>query len=688
MSIHDENRELQDILLNAPRRAAYRKSDDRNSTPGYVDEDDFNAGKLVQWTTGDGLRFFPAGHTLNELPPGAYEPAYTPEKGYFMQKVHVKTEGLLQFPETNSERVINEIQKFWDREDLFCDYSLTHKRGIMLWGPPGCHRKGTRVIMADGSLKNVENVVEGDSLMGPDSCPRKVFALCRGRDLMYKITPNKGEPFYVNANHILSLKRSGDVRKVSWIPDVLNIKVSDYLKLSKTTRARLKLYHTGVLYEERLLPLDSYFLGVWLGDGYEDNTAVTTQDREIIACVEHIANQFGLNVNPQQKPDSKAASYYITSGPMRLGVQKEGRNPLRTLLKELGVLQNKRIPYIYSTSSRMQRLQLLAGLIDTDGNYVSKRLKDGRASKGYYEVTQKRHDLACDIQALARSLGMGATINKKYVDGDLYWCVNVFGEIQNIPVRISYKKAPVGTSNKDPLVTGFKIKSVGIENYYGFHLEKDHLYLTSDYVVHHNSGKSCTIQLVMADVIRRGGVAIIFEEPNLYLENVRQFREIQPNTPLVVLMEDIDSILEIHNESEVLNILDGVEKIEKVVYLATTNYPEVLGERIINRPSRFDRRFKMPHPRSASRKLYFEHLLKGKEEKLAGIMDVEKWVKDTRGMSIAHLKELFVSVCILGDDYDETIRVLNSMMEDQPDSKDDREDKAGMGFNRNDSNFD
>jgi hypothetical protein len=176
------------------------------------------------------------------------------------------------------------------------------------------------------------------------------------------------------------------------------------------------------------------------------------------------------------------------------------------------------------------------------------------------------------------------------------------------------------------------------------------------------SGKSSTIQLIVEDVINRGGIALKFSEPNVFTDCIRIFREIQPTTPVVVLMEDIDSILEMYCESEVLNILDGVERVEKVVYLATTNYPGQLGERIINRPSRFDRRFKMPHPGKASRLMYFNHLLTPELVKEHDI-DVNKWVKDTDRMSIAHLKELFTSVCIMGFSYKETIEILQSMKE-------------------------
>jgi hypothetical protein len=185
------------------------------------------------------------------------------------------------------------------------------------------------------------------------------------------------------------------------------------------------------------------------------------------------------------------------------------------------------------------------------------------------------------------------------------------------------------------------------------------------------SGKSCTIQLIMEDVVARGGVVLRFTAPVLFTEGVRILREIQPTTPIVVLMEDIDSILEMYNESEVLNILDGVNQVAKAVFLATTNYPERLGARIINRPSRFDKRFKIGHPSAASRRIYFEYIIGGPEKVAEMGINLDKWVEDTDEFSIAHLKELFTAVTILGDDYDEAIEALSLMKEKTPTSDDD-----------------
>ena len=174
------------------------------------------------------------------------------------------------------------------------------------------------------------------------------------------------------------------------------------------------------------------------------------------------------------------------------------------------------------------------------------------------------------------------------------------------------------------------------------------------------------------------GIVVKFDHPGLFSSGMRILREIQPDVPIVAVMEDIDSILEDYDESEILNILDGVHAVDKVVFLATTNYPSTLGERIINRPSRFDKRFYIGHPPEKIRKIYFENLIG--EEKIKKLkIDLDKWVKDTDQMSIAHLRELFVAVVVLGDDYDEAIDTLRTMKE----PVDDRE-YGKMGFNTGD----
>jgi len=189
------------------------------------------------------------------------------------------------------------------------------------------------------------------------------------------------------------------------------------------------------------------------------------------------------------------------------------------------------------------------------------------------------------------------------------------------------------------------------------------------------SGKTCTLALVTRDVVRRGGIVIIFRTPGVFSVGYRQLRAIQPDVPLVVLMEDIDELLSKTNKSEVLNLLDGIEATHKTVFLATTNYPESpnLGPRIVNRPSRFDRRFKIGHPGIESRKMYLETITVPGDD-----IDICKYAADTDGLSLAHVKELFVATVLLGVNYSKTLKTLKTMSE-KPSSAYDEDGHQGFG---------
>lgn len=110
--------------------------------------------------------------------------------------------------------------------------------------PTGCHAAGTRILMFDGSIKAVEEVSIGDVLMGPDSRPRRVLQLARGREMMYQISPLKGEPFIVNESHVLSLKTTNEGKPHACTTtgtEIDNITVRDWLGKSNSWRHLRKL---------------------------------------------------------------------------------------------------------------------------------------------------------------------------------------------------------------------------------------------------------------------------------------------------------------------------------------------------------------------------------------------------------------------------------------------------------------
>lgn len=151
--------------------------------------------------------------------------------------------------------------------------------------------------------------------------------------------------------------------------------------------------------------------------------------------------------------------------------------------------------------------------------------------------------------------------------------------------------------------------------------------------------------------------------PETLVSALRTVRNVQPDVPLIVLLEDIDSLVQRFCESTVLNLLDGVSGVSKVVYIATTNYPERLGERIINRPSRFDRRYYFGPPSPICRKAFFKFLFSQGAENYddVAVADIDRWVDDTEGLSFAHLKELFISVIVMGNSYDQALKQVKGL---------------------------
>ena len=84
------------------------------------------------------------------------------------------------------------------------------KNGIVLInGPSGigkCLGRDTPILMYDGTVKNVQDIITGDKLMGDNSKPRNVLSTTTGIDDLYEIKPTSGDSYIVNTNHILTLK--------------------------------------------------------------------------------------------------------------------------------------------------------------------------------------------------------------------------------------------------------------------------------------------------------------------------------------------------------------------------------------------------------------------------------------------------------------------------------------------------
>ena len=106
----------------------------------------------------------------------------------------------------------------------------------------------------------------------------------------------------------------------------------------------------------------------------------------------------------------------------------------------------------------------------------------------------------------------------------------------------------------------------------------------------------------------------------------------------------LDALINDENRSFFLNQLDGFERNHGLIVLATTNHPHRIDPAIINRPSRFDRKYHFPLPTHDERQEYlgqWQHQLAGEANWTAE--EIAPVVANTNGFSFAYLKELIVS---------------------------------------------
>ena len=170
------------------------------------------------------------------------------------------------------------------------------------------------------------------------------------------------------------------------------------------------------------------------------------------------------------------------------------------------------------------------------------------------------------------------------------------------------------------------------------------------------SGKTSTIQQLAKDLISRNGLVIYCEDPITCAHGLKLLRRIEPDRELIILLEDADSIVDRYGDSALLSLLDGELQIEKCVFIATTNYPEKLDRRLTNRPSRFDMIRKIGMPSFEDRKTFIKAKNSSLNEKA-----LNEWTEKTDGFSIAHLKEVIISVSCLGKELNDTINHLKNM---------------------------
>jgi hypothetical protein len=264
-------------------------------------------------------------------------------------------------------------------------------------------------------------------------------------------------------------------------------------------------------YEQRDINIPPYILGLWLGDGDSAGPNLTSIDLPIIDAWSQYANNIGYRIRihhtdrknsnkdgesetvqhlrivkgipsdtsnismgkPNLKPDTQGryickychiqfSGYQGLWSHMKNRLQSglvclKSENVVKTYLKNYSLLNNKHIPIVYLKNSKDVRLELLAGLLDTDG-YLEKG--------SHYSIIQKNKQLADDIVILCQSLGFytkmketrKSCIYKEEKKEGIYYLITIFNSMMNlqvIPVRLERKRmvAQEKTQNRyNPLI--------------------------------------------------------------------------------------------------------------------------------------------------------------------------------------------------------------------------------------------
>lgn len=362
--------------------------------------------------------------------------------------------------------------------------------GVNFVNPYECFKFGTIVMMADGKLKKIEDICVGEQVMGPDGTPRNVLQQHRGVDNMYRLNVlSGGDDQVVNSRHKIYYKEKNYFKHC----DFEKLATAEELLIEQSTTR----YKQNIRYLQRSnnvdgswnkqVLLDPYILGVWLGDGSTGHSRFTNEDREVIAELESFAI----------KNDMKFRITTTHSNAFDIFIGKKSEHKRNIILETLGhygILNHKDIPDDYIYTSRENRLQLLAGLIDTDGHF-SKRDR-------YYTFSQclSRKHIVEKVAFIARSLGFKCTVkqygqenytkriigqNKDSICEPVVVLNILDGDLQ-IPCRIPRKQGVIKKSKGNILQSNFKVTYEGIGEYAGITIDGDHLFVLGDFTIVHN----------------------------------------------------------------------------------------------------------------------------------------------------------------------------------------------------------
>ena len=408
--------------------------------------------------------------------------------------------------------------------------------GVLLWGPPGTGKTLmaeavagetgkpyvfvdpgafaqplTAGVLTPSGWRKMGDLAMNDLVIGRDGHPTRVRGVFpQGPRDIFRVTFSDGASTRVTGDHLWAVQTSWlrESKKDRW-----QVRRTADLGALRTSHKRGWRYSIPVMepaqLEARPVPLDPYVLGALLGDGCFTGTSVLFVNTD-----PRILERFAARLPDGVKLAGTGPRFRVT------GVDERGRSIVRNALIELGadrvLAHEKRVPDIYLQNSVEVRLEVLRGLVDTDGCVAR------TASGGSHTVFDTASSgLRDDVVELVRSLGGVATTSMSSRDGRRpMYTVNIYLPDHVAPVAAKADRLKPRTRPVRRFITS--IEPDGNEPAQCILVDADdHLYVTEDYIVTHNTAMFMGVGIMKVKALfrklrklalRYGGVIVFFDE--------------------------------------------------------------------------------------------------------------------------------------------------------------------------------
>ena len=343
-----------------------------------------------------------------------------------------------------------------------------------------CYDPETKILCDGMEFKPIKDIRVGDRVVVEGGKVMNVVKTTSGSTDMYRVKQKWSKDYIVSRNHRLYLHKYVYNRKDGTAKrEPVVMTPVEYMSMSKFAKQ-----HTFSVKSSGIESIDSdkitihpYLLGLWLGDGRKGEFTITVnkeKDPEIIEYLGYMSQMYNIPFEVKASETCKKVVYFKFKG-------------INSELVKIGVKDNKHIPLFYRNSSIETRLQLIAGLIDSDG-YVDRKKKS-------VELCMKDRGIIEDVRFMALSCGISCSeISEKDTNFNTKaYRITMSGNIGDIPTIVDRKNMSMYEKSYSNRRCGVDVEYIGVGEYYGIQVDADcdddRRLVLEDFTISMNSGK-------------------------------------------------------------------------------------------------------------------------------------------------------------------------------------------------------